>query len=832
VVRQVPEETGGTEEDRQQPISQQPERPANPARGFRVKVHMAGLLLDLRFAVRLFVTRPTYTIAVAGTMAAAIAGNVAIFTLVNAVLLRPLPLPQPDRLVRIEERHGDALLNLTGATLADVTNRARSFGAIGGYRLYTPGLSAGAQPEQVLAADVSPAYFDVLGLGPVLGRSFEPHDFAPGARRVLLLSDGVWRRTFGGDPEAVGKVVLVSAEPAEVIGVMPPAMYAPGQPAIWRPRPPEAALERNRRAHLFTVIARLRPDRAVDAARSELDALASQVLQDSAHVDPDMQLVATPLQQRVVESVRPALLMLWAAVGLLLLLATVNITNLAMMQAAQRTRELAIRLAVGAGRGRLVRQLAVESLVLGLLGGSIGMAVGLWVAPVLASTLPMTLPGVSDLSPNGRLIAFGAALSIGASLLFGIGPAVLVSTRTTTLRDRSTPSSTPIRAALVACEVALTIVLLAAAGLLARSFTTVLRIDPGFDATDVVTFDLTLPSARYPDTRAHADFYQQVLDRIAFLPGITSTGVTGALPLRGTPTTTMVPEGRTEQDGLHADIVTVSPGFFATLRIPVRLGRAFSDRDRAGSLPVVVINEAAVKSFWPGSENPIGRRIVMRDWGEPYEAHVVGVVGNVRQMDIEMGERPAAYYPIAQFPETMLRETIVIRASVPPDQVIAAARAQILTIDRDQPVASVQLLEDVIAAATAQRRFNFVLVAAFACAAVLLAGFGVYGVVAFAIAQRTKEIGVRVALGARPASIVRLTARIATAPIASGLTLGIAGAFGAGRALESLLFGVHPTDAATLGAVIVAVLLLGAAACYLPTRRALRVDAASALRGE
>jgi putative ABC transport system permease protein len=795
---------------------------------------MTGLLHDLRFAVRLFLTRPTYAVATAGTLAAAIAANIAIFMLVDGVLLRPLPVPDANRVVQLEEQHGTGRLNLTGGAVADITARARSFSAIAAFRLYTPGLSAGTEPEQVLAADVSPEYFEVLGAQPLYGRSFAPSDFAPGARATVILGDGVFRRSFGGDPAAVGRVVLINAVPTEVIAVMPPGFYAPGRPAVWRPRPESAALPLNRRAHLFTVLARVRSDVTVDAARSELDVLAGQITADSARIDPDMRLMATPLHERLVEGVRPALLILWAAVGLLLLIAAANIANLQLMQATVRSRELAIRRALGAGHGRLVRQLAAESLLLGAVGGTIGILLGAWAAPSLAAALPATLPGVADLAPRQGTIAFGILLALGSSLIFGVGPALRTSARAVgALRDRAAaPASTAVRATLVACEVAMTVVLLAAAGLLARSFTSVLRIDPGFDPAGIVTFNLTLPAARYPDAAAHAAFYQQLLGGIASVPGVASVAATGALPLTGTPTTTMVPEGRSEADGLVADIVTASPGFFSTLRIPLKLGREFTDRDRAAGVPVVVINEAAVKQFWPSGGTPIGRRIVMQDWGQPYEAQVIGVVGDVRQMGMEGDARPAAYYPLAQFPETVLREAIVIRATAPPDQIVAAAREQVRAVDRDQPIASVRLLSEVVASAIAQRRFNFVLVAAFACAAVLLAGFGVYGIVAFAIAQRTTEIGVRVALGARPPDIVRLTARLAALPIGAGLAVGIAGALSASRALETLLFGVKPTDVATLAAVAAAIVVLGAAACFAPTRRALRVDPAAALRGE
>jgi predicted permease len=794
---------------------------------------MTGLALDLRFALRLFVTRPAYTIAVVGTLAITIGANIAIFMLVDGVLLRGIPAPRPEQLVAIEERHGAGRLNLTGATVADLVAGAHSFDAIAAYRLYTPGLSTGSHPEQVLAADVSPGYFEVLGTRPALGRPFESHDFASGARRTVILSDGTWRRTFGADPGAVGRVVLVNAEPAEVIGVMPAGLYAPGRPSIWRPRPEEAALTLNRRAHLFTVLGRLRDGRTIEGARSELDLLSNRVLEASGNLDPDMRLSATPLQERLVESVRPALLTLWAAVGLVLLIAAANIANLQLMQGALRDRELAIRRALGAGRTRLLRQLLAECLLLGGVGGTAGILLGLWSAPALASALSPTLPGVAELTPGLRVAVFSGLLSVLTVAAFAIGPALRASNRAGSLRDRSgTAGSSRLRAALVACEVAMTVVLLTGAGLLARSFTTLLRIDPGFDPEGVVTFDVTLPAARYPDAAAHADFHSRLLERIAAMPGVLSAATTGALPMTGTPATTMVPEGKTEADDLQADVVTVSPDLFTTLRMPLLQGREFSPLDRRGSAPVVIVNESAARQFWPDAPSPLGRRLVMHDWGSPYEAEVVGVVGDVRQMGLDQSTRPAAYYPIAQFPETLLREAVVIRASGAVEPVVTAARTAVAGVDPDQPVASMRLLTDVLASAVAQRRFNVVLVSAFAAAASVLAGLGIYGVVAFAVAQRTREIGVRVALGARTAHIVRLAGRVAAIPLAVGLTAGMAAAQAASASIQSLLFDVRSTDPVTLAAVAVAVAVLGGLACLAPMRRALRVDPAVALRIE
>lgn len=803
---------------------------------------MTSLLLDLRFAVRLLLKQRSVTLAAIATLAVAIAANTAIFALVDGVLLRPLPLPDPGKLVRIEERHDRGRTNVTGATFADLSRESAVFSEIASFRLNSPGLSDGTMPEQVIAAEVSPRYFEVLAVGPLSGRTFGEPDFAEGARRVVILSNDVWRRRFGSDPSAVGRTVLVNAVPTEVVGVMPPGFFAPGsgarmagQPDIWVPQTRGGALQANRRAHLFTVIGRLAHGQTVASARSWLELFSRRVLNESGGIDPDMRLEATALQARLVESLRPALLILWAAVGLVLLIGAANIANLLLMQGAVRTRELSIRRALGADRARLIRQLTAESVVLGLAGGVIGVALGMWALPVLASLLPSSLPPALGLTADGRIAGFGLLLSVIAAAAFGIVPALRGAADAAggTLRDRSgAPGSARLRGTLVAAEIALTVMLLSAAALLARSFLLVTRIDPGFDPAQVVALDISLPPARYAGAAAQADFYQRVLDRLAVLPGVTAAAVTGALPMTGTASTTMVPEGGHREQELAADVVPASPDYFTVLRIPLRAGRLFSEADRRGTAPVALINEAAASRFWPAGVSPLGRGLTMEDWGVPHRAEVIGIVGDIHQAGLEAAVRPAVYYPLAQFPETMLRQSVVIRTPGDPLAVVGAVREQIRAEDSDQPIASVRPLDDVLAGAVAQRRFNLLLIGSFAATALLLAGIGVYGIVAFAVGQRTREIGVRVALGARPADVVRLVLGQGAVPVSLGVAIGLAGARAASGLLDSLVFGISGTDASTMIGVALVVGALALAAAIVPARRALHVDPAVALRGD
>jgi putative ABC transport system permease protein len=794
------------------------------------------MLFDLRYALRRLVMQRAFTFAAVATLAGAIAANTAIFSLVDGVLLRPLPLPHPEQLVRIEERHARGRSNVTGATVEDLLERSRAFSAIGAFRIGSPGLSSSAAPEQTISAEVSPRYFDVLGVEPHLGRLFQPHDFAPGAAPTLVLSDAVWRRMFGGDRAAISRDVLLNAVRTEIIGVMPARLFAPGSPQIWIPRTPAGALARNRRAHLFTVVARLANGQPVDTAQAELEAVSRSILADSGGVDPDMRLIATDLHARTVEAIRPALLMLWAAVGLLLLIGAANIANLLLMQGAGRVRELSIRTALGAARGRLLAQLALENLLLGIAGGVIGSILGIWAVPALAMAVPASLPRAAELTWTWRVIAFGMTLSVAASTIFGFAPALRASSysQIAAIRTRvaGASGSGRLRFVLVTAEVSITVILLVAAGLLARSFVSATRVDLGFDPSNTLAFDVSLPSARYPDSAAHAAFHAQVLERIQRLPAVVSAASAGALPMGGVATTSMEPEGVALDGTPLADVINTTPDFLSALGVPLKRGRFLGSQDRRGTTPVVAINEAAAYAFWPDGRSPVGLGVTMKDWGEPYRAEVIGVVGNVRQGGPEADMRPAVYYPQAQFPETTLRESIVVRVAGDPLALIASVREQVSAVDPDQAIASIRTMENVVGGAMTQRRLNLVLIAAFAAAALVLAAVGIYGVVAFAIGQRLHEIGVRVALGAQPRDVAWLTLSQGLGPLAAGSILGVAGALTASSLLERLLFGVRPADPLTIASVLLTVGAVGFAACLGPALKALHVDPVVVLRAE
>ena len=796
-------------------------------------------------ALRVLVRHKAFTLAALGILTIAIGSNVAIFTLVSDTLLRPLPLPDPTRLVRVEEQHAGRALNLTGATFVDLREQAGTFDAIAAYRLTSPGFSTGSMPEQVTAAEVSADYFDVLGVPPALGRPLDARDAETGSARTVVISHGLWQRRFGGDPGAVGRRVLVNAVPTELVGVMPPRFFAPGTPDIWVARFNSNQLLSNRRAHLYSVIARLSRDRTVASAAARVDAAAPAIAVSSGNVDPDLALVVTPLQDRLVQPIRTALLMLWGAVGLLLVTAAANLANLLLMHASRRGRELSIRAALGASRWRLVRQLGTESLLLGLAGGVAGTLAGALAVPVLRATIlgsnGLGLPSTGDgfwtiLLGDSRILLFAAAATLVTAVAFGIAPALRGAgfAMVDPLRDRTgdTRSQFCARSLLVVVEVALTVMLLCGAGLLARSFLAVATTDLGLDTSDAIALDFTLPPARYPDAAAHARFFGRVLDRVTALPGVTAAGITGALPMTGTPATGMVPEGTTSTETLSADVVTASPGLFPALRVPLRSGRLFTPQDARGGEPVMIVNVAAARRFWPDGTDPVGRFVTMTDWGSSYRAQVVGIVGDVRQAGPDSSIVPVVYYPVDQFPETLLRNSLVIRTSGNPRQIVGAARDQLWAVDPDQPVAAIRTMDEVLSSAVSLWRLNFQLVGTFALGALLLAAVGIYSVVAFAVASRTREIGVRIALGARPADVVRHVLAAGAWPIGAGVVLGAAGGTFAARVFSGLLHGVQATDAAILAAVVGLVTLTSAVACAGPLRRALRVDPVESLRSE
>lgn len=789
------------------------------------------LFQDVAFGLRALARRPGFALSAIATLALGLGATTSVFSVVDGALLRPLPFPEPRGIVRLQESHADGKrFNLTGARFAELRERARAFRGLAILR--TTGLNlAGLGPaEPVEAARVSAEFFAVLGVAPVTGRFFGEHEFTPGTDHVAVLGEGLWRRLLGGDPAAVGRVVRLDGEDYRVVGVLPDAQAFPAGVAVWLPLNGERQIPLNRHSHLFFALARLRSSRALGEARAELASLAAL---DRAGEEGLARAVATPLHEDLTAPLRPALKAVSAAVSLLLLVSCVNVANLLLARGTARERELAIRGALGAGRARLARQLFTESALLGALG-AMGGALLAWAA---ALVLPAVLP--AGVAPRWNLSAFAFALAAGlsTSLAFGLWPVRHALRRN--LRDAMGSGSggaagpERVRGAFVVAEVALLVVLLTASGLLVRTFATLRAVPLGFRSDRVLTFYVSPGGPGYASGDAIARFADAVAEGLAGLPGAEAVAIANALPTRPLPVTDFALEGRdpdAEDQRVSADVLAVSPGYLRLMAIPLLAGRALEARDAVGAAPVVLLSRAAADAFWPG-QDPLGRRLTLLHWDTPLTAEVVGVVGDVRQRGPDAAVEPAVYFSHRQFADRVPGWYFAVRSGAP-EALAGAARAVVARVDADQPPTLVATLDTVLSAALAGRRVNALLVTAFAGLALALVLVGLEGVVARFVAERRRDLGVRLALGASPGQIQRHVLGHGLRLAALGLGLGIPAALATGRALRALLVGVAPGDPATLGAVALVVVSATLASALRPARRAARVDPVVVLRAE
>lgn len=802
---------------------------------------MSTLLRDLRYGIRILIRKPGFTAVAVVTLALGIGANTMIFSVVNAVLLNPLPFPDSERLVRIGETHANYTGNFTYASFLDLGDETESLGNIAAARFWSDNLTDRGEPEQVSIMLVSANFFPALGVQPLLGRAFLPEEDTPGRDNVVVISHQLWQRRYGGDPNLIGKVITVGANQRTVIGVMPPDFQSDvlfsGQYDLWAPLVPGGLLRDNRRSHLLAVIARLKPRGTIAHAEAELAALVAGIEQQNPGVDdPDLGVSVIGLRERMVAPMRPALIVLLCAVGCVLLIACANVANLLLARSAAREREMAIRIALGASRWRIARQLLTESALLGLAGGAAGLLLAVWGVDSLIALAPANLPRIDEVRIDGRVLGFTLFSSLLTGILFGIAPALQLPRLSIhdVVKDGGRGSTGVrrrwLRHFLVVSEVAIALVLLVGAGLLINSFWRLQQVDRGFNAQNVLTLNLTL--SRQSRTDQQVAFLKEVLERTPQVPGVRSVGVTSTLPLRGGPATSFIIEGRPpvqHGDEPSADIRVIDSHYFETMGVPLRAGRGFVETDTAAAPRVMVINETLARRFWPG-EDPIGRQITMKDWGPPLTGEIVGIAGDVKADGLDSESGPMIYWPYPQFP--VIFNTIVVRTEGDPLLLAGAVKNQIWSVDPNQPVASVATMEQVLAGSVAPRRFNTLLLGIFAAVALALAAVGIYGVISYAVSQRTHEIGIRVALGAQGSDVIKLVVGQGMALAVTGVGLGLAAAVSLTRLMSTLLFGVSPTDAPTF--VAVAVLLTGVAlaACVVPARRATRVDPMVALRYE
>lgn len=821
---------------------------------------MDSLLQDVRYGIRALSSKPGFTVVAVLTIALGIGANTAMFTVVNAVLLRALPYPHPEQLVRITaDLRGTNIpdIGLSVPELTDYREKLEAIDQIAGVWPISANVTGTDQPERVEALLASANYFTLLGAQPQLGRVFGPEDEIPGITEIAVISDALWRRSFGGDPKALGQKIRIDNDVYTIIGVMPSGFRHPGRTVaaevdLWAPAGfralPFGPPTRGARI-LQGALARLKPGVAIEQAQQQLDALAS-ALRNEYPNDYPAQANWSPsllgLQEDLVGKVKPALLILLAAVGLVLLIACVNIANLLLARWSVRQREVAIRLALGAGRGRLVRQMLTESVLVSLAGGALALLTSLWATDALKALTPSNIPRLGEAGLDARVFAFAFVISVVTGIAFGAAPALLSSNPSMQLALKegsrgggSGARHNRLRRLLVISEFALALVLMIGAGLLMRSFSHLLEVNPGFDPRNVLVARVWLPQPNDPATGPYAlhpkrvAFINEVLRRLRELPGVEVASAATNVPLSGQRAAApFTIEGRALEsaDIFSAYTASVTPDYFGAMGVPLVRGRNLTEQDDDKSPIAVVISETMSRRFWP-DEDPLGKRI---KFGGPQSKApwmtVVGIVGDVKNDGLDRENRPAFYRSFHQ--ASSLSLMLVARASGDPSRLSKAVQREVQSVDPELPVFSIKPMEEMMAAATAERRFSMMLFGIFAALALALAGVGIYGVMAYTVAQRTHEIGIRIALGARATDVLKMIVGQATRLALIGVGVGLTLAFALTRLMSSLLFGVSATDPLTFAAISVMLTAVALLASYIPARRATRVDPMVALRYE
>jgi putative ABC transport system permease protein len=808
---------------------------------------MDTLLQDIRYALRRLAQSPGFTALVVVVLALGIGGTATAFGVVDAVLLRPLAFPKAHELVRVFSTQGDnSQWTASPPDFRDWESQNRSFTHLAATNSGSFALTGDGPAEQIPGAQVTGDLFNVLGVRPMLGRTLSPSDDDFGGPDVAMLSAALWRRRFGGDSTVLGRQVRLDGGSYTVIGVMPAGFTYPDGAQLWLPlrfSPQDMATQRG--AHYLDVVGRLRPGGDLSAAAEDIHDLAAHLAQAYPRSNAKWGATVTSLRDALVGDVRAPLLILLAAVGIVLLIACTNVAGLLMVRGIAREREVAIRTALGAGRGRLVRALFTESTALAVLGGVAGTLLALWGTALVARLTGVSIPLLGETRLDGAVLGFIGGVTLVTVLLFGLFPAwqtatqVGVASRLQAEGRGSTGARLRARNTLVVAQTALAALLLVGAGLLVKSFARLQRVDPGFDPHRVLTFGVSLPSADYPRPAQSALFYQQLLERLEALPGVRSAGAVFGLPLTGFGYSISVSsvDGRTlsqdEQEAQSVQIRVVTPEYFATLGVPLRRGRSIDATDRPGSPAVIVVNETAASRLWPG-QDPLGHHMLVGTslglGGDRAGGEVVGVIGDLKERGLARAASPTIYLAHAQFPTGFM--SVAIRTTGDPLPLTEPARAALAATDPNVPWFRVRTMEQLVAGSVAQPRFYMLLLAVFALVAVSLAGVGLYGVLAQTVAQRGRELGVRMALGATARDVVRLVLRQSARLAAAGVVVGLLGGLAAARLLTSLLFGVQPRDPATFAVVGFGLFGVALVATFVPARRASRVDPMEALRTE
>jgi putative ABC transport system permease protein len=805
---------------------------------------MDSLAADLRYAFRQLRRSPTFTLAAVACLALGIGANTAIFSVINAVLVRPLPYPDPDRLVMLFEARKDNAAGrnvVAPADFLDWRTQTQAFERTAAIYDYGVNLTGRGEPAEVTAELASADLFPLLGLTPVIGRTFTAQEDGPGGARAVLLSHGLWQRRFGGARDVVGQRVRVDDQPYTVVGVLPEGAGLAGRPRapdLWLPLALDPGQDyRATSGRYLTAVGRLKPGVSLAAAQADLRTVAARLEAAHPQFNGGWSANVVPLTEHVTGSLRRPLVVLAGVVALVLLIACANVANLQLAQATVRRREIAVRAALGAGRRRMMRQFLLESLLLSLTGGLAGALLALWLTDGLAARASTTIPRLGMVRVDLAALGFTVLLSVTAGLLFGLAPAMQAAR--TDLHEalkqgtRGVSSGgTRTRAVLVAGQVALALVLLVGAGLLLKSFARLQQVDLGFDPEHVVTARVTLPETRYADSTRQAAFFQALLARLDALPGVRVAGAINWLPLSGLRSATNfwfggrpIPSDAEQPSG---NISVVDPDYFRAMGITLRAGRELASTDDARHPKSVVVSERFALDYFPG-QSPLGQQIFM-PWGDTLVATIVGVVGDVRHSGADSLARPTIYWSMGQFPWSGMN--LVVRAEGDLRPVAAALPGVVHALDPELAVADVRPLESYLGDSLARRRFSMTLLAGFAGLALVLTAVGLYGVIAYTVVQRIREFGIQLALGASQATVLRGVLRRALVLVGFGVLVGVVGAAAFTRVLNSLLYQVSATDPAVFAGIVVLLALVGIVASYVPARRATRVDPAVALRAE
>ena len=807
-------------------------------RRFRRTQAMSDLLQDIRYGLRRLWKSPGFTLAVVLVLALGIGATTAIFSVIDAALLRPLPYPEPERLVAV---YNLGQIPSSFPQYLDWKRDTKVFADLGAYWRTTYALTGDGEPELLQVGRMSANVPRMMGVVPRVGRLFTPAEDLPGSESVIMLSEALWRRRFGGDPHILGRTVTLGEEPYTVIGIIPPgrrsivptALAAAQELDAWislRLSPKNAP----RDLQFLDMLGRLRPGLAPAQAQEQTASFA-RGLKEAVGTDQDVELI--PLERFVIGNARPLLIALAGAVAMVLLIACTNVANLLLARAAVRRREIAIRAALGAARGRLVRQLLAESLLLALVGGVAGVLVAWAGVAGLRALGPGSVPRLAETTVDARILGFALVLSLCTGLLFGLLPALRASRADLgeVMKEgaRGTaggPARERLRGTLIVAEVALSFALLIGAGLLLRSLERLLAVDKGFDAERVLSSYLLLPYTRYPQGHQQVAFFREMRERAQALPGVQTVGLVSSIPLTGGTNGGFGIEGREYPPGKEpfAEKRFASPGYFDVLRIPLRAGRIFDERDVAGAPVVVVVNQTFAERYFPG-ESALGKRIDFR-WETSGTQEIVGVVGDVREQALHQPAPPMIYIPLAQHPAEWAY--LLVRTTGDPYSILPSLRRVVAGMDRNLPVAEVRTLEEVIAAGLADRRLAMALFGVFSVLSLVLAALGLYAVISYMVVQRRQEIGIRMALGARTEQVMRLVLRQGLALITAGVIVGAVAALWLGRFLAGLVFGIGTTDPITFGGVALLLAVTALLASLIPALRASHLDPASVLRSE